>query len=167
MRKQLLFIIPAMGISSFCLAQSLSPNVISSAGGIDKTDAITIEWTVGESAVKTTSADDQIYTEGFHQPTLRVLGITAQNETLSPAYAITIAPNPVKSILTVSIQSQDEASVLLYLTDINGKSIASSRAIFKNDSKDLDMSAFTTGIYLLQIKNTKGDLIKTYKISKL
>ena len=167
MRKHLLLIIPVLGIASLCKAQSLSPNVISSTGGIDKTNSISLEWTMGESAVQTTSAEGKIYTEGFHQPELRVIDIVAQNESLSASYTINIAPNPVKSLLTVNIKSPDEVNLFLTLTDLNGKSIASTEGFFKNDSRDVDMSAFASGIYLLHITNSKGDLIKTFKISKL
>jgi hypothetical protein len=53
------------------------------------------------------------------------------------------------------------------LTDLNGKSMANTKAVFKNDSKDVDMSAFAPGIYLLHINNDKGEMIKTFKVSKL
>jgi hypothetical protein len=165
MKKHLLFMALILGTFSFCRSQSLSPAVISSAGGVAETNSIILEWTLGESSVKTNSGTDNLYTEGFHQP-LNV-ELATVNENLNLNYTVTVAPNPVKSILSISIQSVEEENIYITLTDVNGKAIAATQSVFKNDSKDVDMSLFEAGIYILHINNAKGDLIKTYKISKL
>ena len=153
------FILPAA-------AQTLSPTVIGSKGGYDKTEDISLEWTLGEMGVNTLSYPDGIQTEGFHQSTLLKVVRINESMAMSPSLNITISPNPVYSILNVKIQSDVDSKLVLKLLDVNGKILYSSMANSLNDSKELDLTNLTSGAYLLNIYNGAGSICQTYKISK-
>ena len=56
-------------ITTFSFAQ-ITPStisVISAQGGFDKTESISLEWTLGENFVETVSLENNIFTQGFHQ----------------------------------------------------------------------------------------------------
>ena len=165
MKKNISFLITGLLLSCFCSAQSLSPNVLGSAGGINQTGNLILDWTLGESAVSTLQDNDHYYTQGFHQPSLRVMGI--QNENVADGYHILIAPNPVQSILSVKLYSEKSSKLELNLVDVNGKVISVTMADSKNDSKDIDMSNLASGMYLLNVINSNGTNLKTFRISKI
>lgn len=54
-------------VCSMAGAQSISPTVIGSAGGSGSTGGVSIDWTVGETAITTLSNGGNILTQGFHQ----------------------------------------------------------------------------------------------------
>lgn len=164
MKKHLLILLSAISFTTIAWAQNVDQHVIGSAGGIDKTDKYTLEWTAGESAVLTVSHPNGINTEGFHQSSLKVLQVQIENK--SSDLNINVYPNPVYSILNVKISSQENTEVLLSLMDMNGKKIAVTKANSENDFKELDMTNLVAGPYLLHIYNSSGSIIKTYKISK-
>jgi len=146
-------------------AQTLSPTVMGSKGGNDKTETLSLEWTLGELQVNTLSYTNGIQTEGFHQSALKVVKV--ESKTSSPSLNITVSPNPVRSILNVKIQSDVDSKLSLKLLDANGKVIYSSVANSLKDSKELDLSNLTSGSYLLNISNGSGSIYQTYKIAKI
>lgn len=151
---------------SFSSAQTLSPAVLSSAGGIGKTDNVSVEWTLGQSAVETAVTNDNIITQGFHQGDLRIVDIETPNETLASSFHISVAPNPVQSVLTVRLQSDNDSKLLLNLSDMNGQHLLGVEAS-STDTQDIDMSTLSQGYYILSVKTKQGDVVKTYKISKI
>lgn len=167
MKKQLMLLIPVIGIATICHAQTFSPNVISSAGGTNDANNVSLDWTVGESSVQTVSTNENIVTQGLHQSNIQVLEIQNEDASLEGIYTISVAPNPVNDILTTSIQSQKDSKLLLTVVDLNGNNILKEKMHTGEDSKTIDMSGFATGVYFLHVKDEAGKLIKTFKIIKL
>ncbi len=67
MKKTLTFIFTI--ISAVVLnAQSVSPEVIASAGESFQGTSMKIDWTLGEIAVTTIQNGERVITQGFHQP---------------------------------------------------------------------------------------------------
>lgn len=164
MRKNMYLFFIGFVFSNFgSMAQSADPTVISPAGKNDKTEKISLDWTLGETAVKTVVYGDDLITEGYHQPVIKVIS----SETVTPKsnYRFQIAPNPVKSVLNFRSSSDETAGLNIRLTDISGK-IISVLAATANDSKDIDMSALVSGIYLLSICNSEGNVIETFRVVK-
>ena len=151
--------------AKFATAQALSPVVVGSKGGYDKTEGMSLEWTLGELEVNTLSNTSGIQTEGFHQSTLKVIKIESQAG--SPSLNITVSPNPVRSILTVKIQSDADSKLALKLVDVNGKILYTSIANSLSDSKEVDFTNYKSGTYLLNIYNETGSIYQSYKISKI
>ncbi len=151
--------------SSIASAQSLSPVIVSSGGGIGQTNNLILDWTLGETSVDYISYQNRLITEGFHQPSVLVLGV--QNEIIENGYHFLLSPNPVLSNLNVQIQSDENSKLGINLTDINGKVISVTMANSKNDSKEIDMTSLECGFYLLSIKNSDGINLQTFKVLKI
>ena len=74
-----------------------------------------------------------------------------------------ISPNPTKGILNIEFKNKAaELPVSYTLTQMNGKRITSGKTT--DNPLDLDLSKFSTGIYLLRL--TIEDKTETYKIIK-
>jgi hypothetical protein len=69
----LTIMIAAMG-TGVLIAQSIERDVVASSGDYFEGADISLSWTLGETATKTYSSDDNILTQGFQQPdiTLRI-----------------------------------------------------------------------------------------------
>src|SRR5687768_17317651 len=71
MKKILLTVLLFSGIL-FANAQSLSPKVIASSGGFYTSGGVTLSWTLGETFTTTLSSPNNILTQGFQQPYIKV-----------------------------------------------------------------------------------------------
>lgn len=167
--EKILFLL-ALGLIRFgpIAAQVLNPSVFASAGGLDKTPTLSLEWTLGELAVQTLETKNGLYTEGFHQPMLKVEPerLVKENE-LAALYDIQIKPNPVQSFLHVNISSDQTSEIQLKLMDLNGKTLLRQSLTFPFDFSELEMGAYPAGLYLLQFQQKDGYPIKTFKVSKI
>src|SRR5665647_2756028 len=81
-----------IGISLNAAAQENFRSVISAAGGVDKSDNIELEWTLGEVATETLTNVNSLYTQGFHQPVLSVEKIKLKPQAVSAIKNISIFP---------------------------------------------------------------------------
>lgn len=149
-------------VTSFCYSQSLSRSVISPKGGFDNTDNISLEWTLGESFIETLTKEDVIITQGFQQSyNSRLLEINEY------AIHIQIFPNPAISDINVYIDSSINKKLLLSFYDVHGRIVKVESAFTDNQNTVVDISNFSSGVYLLNISDLEGLLIKTHKIIKL
>ena len=74
--KKLSFVFAMALVSLGISAQSLTPTVIASTGGFSSNANGSLSYTVGEmTMVQTFSANNNILTQGFQQPTNNVTGI--------------------------------------------------------------------------------------------
>lgn len=68
MKQHILTILLALLMPLFMLAQSVSPEVISSAGDYYENGNVSLSWTLGEIATETYTNGNVILTQGFQQP---------------------------------------------------------------------------------------------------
>jgi hypothetical protein len=151
--------------ASMARSQQLNPSVMAADGGISKAAGISLEWTLGETFVESISTTDRLYTQGFHQPVLFAKNFPVAEQPVL-GYVITVAPNPVESVLTAIIASPTNEKIYLTLIDFTGRRFSVPTAYGKFSTVKMDMSGKISGIYLLEIRNVSGQLIKTYKIIK-
>jgi len=152
----------------FAAAQSLSPSVISPAGGFDQTDDISLEWTIGELAVATYDADGRMYTEGFHQPMLTVERILLPEIEKNDNLVVTIAPNPVKYTLSIEIIDPLNRVLELEIIDAQGRLVEHARMDTQIQNLEFDMLQYASGFYVLRIIDpVSRTLLDTYKLAKV
>ncbi len=148
-------------VSTVCYSQSLSLSVISSTGGFDKTDNISLEWTLGESFIETLTDENIIFTQGFQQSfSNRILGI---NEYYTN---IQVFPNPAYTQINVYFDSNSYEKLLLNLYDIHGRILIEESTLFNKNEKLIDITNFSSGLYLLNISDLEGLFIESHKIIK-
>lgn len=171
MRKRILLFLWGILFLFNGYSQSLKLNVIASDGGVSKIGNMSLEWTLGEFAVETISAGKNLYTQGFHQPILAVkkTNYSPVHESLvdhTNFYRVLLAPNPAKSFVNVFIAAEKNEVHLFTLFDLNGKKVLVKQGNGKDYSVRIEMEQFASGMYLLDIRDKYGVMIKSFKIIK-
>jgi hypothetical protein len=153
--KHLLFIllVSVMGYS-----QSISKQVIGTAGKTQVNSSLKVSWTAGETVVGLmTAGGNQLGNGYYHAMDLQVLNL--QDNAI--ALEIKLYPNPTSQFLYVSYT--ENSLISIQIADLNGKQI-----YFGTIEKEvpIDVSSYTQGMYLVTIKNTTNNKKNTYKIIK-
>ncbi|MFN5911760.1 MAG: T9SS type A sorting domain-containing protein, partial [Bacteroidota bacterium] len=101
---------------------------------------------------------------------MAVQGAAAQKlEEMNPTLALTAYPNPTMTATTVSVTPVDKGEYSIVLTDMTGRVIAEVFngfiSDFENRTFDVDMSALTGGIYVVNVIGSNG-IMDNLKIVK-
>lgn len=174
MKKKLFLTVIGLGLMYLGTTQSLSPSVISSSGTVSQGQDIQLEWTLGEPAVQSLRTTRGLITEGFHQPMLKVEALQlpehSQGTAISPAIResleITIAPNPVQSLLSITIRSDLDQQGTIYLSDLTGRQLQRLDTSLYDQTMEWDFSQYPSGLYLLSFYTKDGTRLKTFKVTK-
>lgn len=160
-------------ITPFITSQQLSPNLLSSNGGIDQASGIQLEWTLGELAVEGTNGEIKSYTEGFLQPIPKIswFEIKSGDQPITyrsvEASGITLAPNPVASELTIRFNNLLSDYLTCTLLRPDG-SLVFRKVIEPRVGEDkLDLTGLSPGLYLLQFQTQNDSVYPIYKVTKI
>jgi len=173
MKFNLHLLVVALALSLSATAQSrLSPSVLASSGNSSHIGKTHLDWTLGDVAVATVSTPSGFLTEGFHQPEiLRVESVQPDlpgTKATSASEAITIAPNPVSTLLTIQIPktwSSTASTVILF--DANGQQIQTGQITSGVATSEWDMSHHPAGIYWLHLVAKDSKQVQTFKVIKI
>jgi len=157
MRTLISFI--ALVFASFTMgAQSLSPEVIASAGETFTGTQVSLEWTVGELSTES-YVGNIVLTQGFHQPTVKSTSI---RDFASSLGEIKVLPNPTTGIL--HIRREKGEALHMVLLDMKGSTLLRKTAAFSHST--LDLSQLLPGIYVLRMSDGNGT-VKSVRIKKM
>jgi hypothetical protein len=132
-------------------AQSISPSVISTAGGLASSESGSLSYTIGEMAmIETFSTKANVLTQGFQQPWDFITAID------DPASSIGIAvyPNPASGFFYVHLQSTLYAEAQLTVTNVLGSQIFHELVDISTGSvvHRINTAHLPAGIYVLAVK---------------
>ena len=153
--KQLIFILLA---STTCFSQTISKQVIGTAGKTQTNSNLKISWTTGEPVVGLMTAGGNQLGNGYY-PAMDIQALSIDDVALN--VEIMVYPNPTSQSLYVS---HPELNLFgIQIVDLNGKQVYSGTI-----SKDqpLDVSNYSQGMYLITIENKEANKKNTYKIIK-
>ncbi len=138
--------------------QTLSPKVVASSGGSGQNTGYTLEWTLGETATHTSSAQGYTLTQGFHQPKLvEIVGSIDLNVDID----IDVYPNPLVEGVHIKTEDRD----LNYrIVNVEGKVLQPAKSLQVGEDY-IDCSGISDGIFLLQIYNGQRQ-VKVVKLKK-
>jgi hypothetical protein len=142
-------------------SQQNSLHVISSIGGMDSAQSISLEWTVGESLVETLNDGKTVFTQGFQQ----TFFTTTPMKEVPSGTLIRIFPNPTNSYFYVLVETGNKDILNFLLYDIHGR-VLYTKTVLPHNEILFDVSAFASGIYLLDIRSSSGAIIESQKIIK-
>jgi hypothetical protein len=141
------------------------PEVVSNNGGFAIAGNISVEWTLGEPRVESVLNAGLLFTQGFHQPLVMhrkdSIRVILGNDLMVKVY-----PNPVSTILKVRFEASAVQKVWLQISDIHGRLMQQKTAYTNNDIEEMNMQHYTSGTYLLTIRDVSGKLLNTLKIIK-
>jgi hypothetical protein len=107
--------------------------------------------------------DGQYFASGFGADVVPAVGIRIFNAAelgVEETAAIdgVVYPNPASDLVTVSITADGAAS--LSITDLSGRTVASSSVSFVNGRTELNMADLTSGAYIINVTMTDGRTAK-------
>ncbi len=84
------------------------------------------------------------------------------SQNLSPAKAISLAPNPAKEILVVTVAANDNTRFTLELYDVSGKSVL--QRSLSSGQTVIDTKGLLSGFYIARCVDNTGRLISSHKL---
>lgn len=162
------YLILACTFSFFFIAksQSISPQVIATAGDFYVGTNMSLSWTLGEIITETVTNGTYTLTQGFQQPHYNINSIEEPKHTDNPLGDINIYPNPVADQLNVSFKDMSQKNVIITLYDLNGKILLNDIAENTTSLKQLDMTYVAKGSYFLRFATKDGKFVKSFKVVK-
>ena len=144
------------------MAQSVTPEVIASAGEHFDNGTTQLSWTLGEVMIDTYDNGSNILTQGFHQTNLTV---TTIDEAVSDI-RLNLYPNPTSEFLNIEL-GNNEKDINLQMYDMSGK-LMHKDVINAYDTKYvLPMQSVATGKYLIQMQSEDGKMNTTHQVVKV
>jgi hypothetical protein len=143
-------------------AQSITPDVIASAGNHFENGGVQLSWTLGEIAVSTYENGGNILTEGFHQPELLITKIEEVSEL---DMTVNIFPNPTADFINIEFTG-NETDMLVELFDMNGKEVSRIDVRANQPEVGVNVSEFAIGGYLLRLTEENGKYVSAHQIQK-
>ena len=144
-----------LNLSNISAPATTGDNIVDNIEKVEINNAIG-NYTIQISHKGSLSGSNQQYSliiSGYDQVILDNLDFSKNN--------FSVYPNPTNSVISVDFDDNIITSYVLY--DIQGREVLSENKLF-NDSFDIDLSSFNSGIYLLKIATDKGDF--TQKVIK-
>ena len=145
-------------VTTFGYSQSISKQVIGTAGSTQSNSDLKVSWTTGEPVVGLMTAGGNQLGNGYY-PAMDLKTLKIEDNALD--LQVKVYPNPTSQMLYVSHPELN--SFAIQILDLNGKQIYSG-TIEKN--QPLDVSHYTQGMYLVTIENKEANKKNTYKIIK-
>ncbi len=149
----IVFLVATMGYS-----QSISKQVIGSAGKTQSNANLKVSYTVGEPVVGIMTAGGNQLGNGYY-PALNLQALSVEDNVLD--VQLKVYPNPTSQLLYVSHPELNSFGITI--VDLNGKQLYSGTI---NNEEPLDVSGFTQGMYLVTVENAIANKKNTYKIIK-
>jgi hypothetical protein len=156
MKKTILFFV--LSVPFFGGAQTISKQVIGTAGKTQTNSNLKVSWTTGEPVVGLMTAGGNQLGNGYY-PAMDIQALSIDDVTLN--VEIKVYPNPTSQSLYVS--HPDLTSFQIQIVDMNGKQIHIGTI---EKEIPLDVSSYTQGMYLVTIEDTTNHKKNTYKIIK-
>ena len=139
-------------------SQSISKQVIGTAGKTQTNSNLKVSWTIGEPVVGLMTSGGNQLGNGYY-PGLNLQALNVEDNAIE--LQIKVYPNPTSKFLYVLHSELNSFGI--QIIDLNGKQLYSG-TICKD--QPMDISNFSVGLYLITIENKESNKKNTYKIIK-
>jgi len=134
------------------LAQSIAPNVLTTAGGSTSAGNFYLDWTLGQAwDVQTLGSGSFVVTQGYQQPA-QVVTAVAPGAIAEPV--VVVFPNPADAEFSLRYSFVQAGSVSLRVFDLTGKLIRTDNlGTYTTGEAEQTIPAdeLSAGIYMLQV----------------
>ena len=145
-------------MTTISYSQTISKQVIGTAGKTQSNSNLKVSWTTGEPVVGLMTAGGNQLGNGYY-PALDLQALSVEDNVLD--VKLRVYPNPTSQSLYVT--HPDMSSFGITIVDLNGKQLYSGTI---NKDQPLDVSNYTQGMYLVTLENKETNKKNTYKIIK-
>jgi hypothetical protein len=156
MKKLILVFIALMSMIGY--SQTISKQVIGTAGKTQSNSDLKVSWTTGEPVVGLMTAGGNQLGNGYY-PALDLQALSIEDSAME--VSLKVYPNPTSQFLHVSYP--EITSFAIQILDLNGKQIYTGTI---NKEQPLDISTYSQGMYLIILENKATYQKNTYKIIK-
>jgi hypothetical protein len=144
------------------LSQDLSHQVLVPVAGVVNNSSLSYSQTIGESAVEVISSYDFVLTQGFQQPSLKLL-----KENPPPGNGVKVYPNPVSYMLNIELFGEKNRSFRIELVTIAGIKVLSEKRVFSGqywEIMQVEVDKYSKGLYFVRVVSDDGIINRTFKI---
>lgn len=159
----LLGIVLLMGSISY--SQSIAPQSVNNSGSTMSQSNGSLSFTVGELTVQS-QTDSQGNTLGSGFTAGASLTTMSVQETNAAILDVKVYPNPTTELVNIQINHSTVDQVIVTVADLEGKEVYSGKYAGIANVIGINTSSYSTGAYLLMLKNTSNQVLGTYKIIK-
>lgn len=157
MKYILSFILSLLALAGF--AQHMDQATLVAAGASQAIPGTEVVWSLGELTHGLYADSEIIVSQGMFQPMAVITALIPESVPL----AATIFPNPTQGKLNILLE--DSNTYYFDIKSVTGKTLLGINITSSAQSATLDLTGITSGLYLLQITNQRGDAF-LYKIVK-
>ena len=163
MKKIILTLTSIFALGQFIMAQSITPQVVATAGNYASNGGYSVSWTLGEPVIATATNSGTTLTQGFQQPTYNVLSLT--NGKIE-GFEVNVYPNPSSDFIVIDWTTDEKNMLYISLYDMAGKLITNQSYSAAQDKASMNLSNLASAQYLLEIRNKDNSIAKVFQISK-
>jgi hypothetical protein len=154
-----------VGASSF--AQTIAPQSVNSAGVKMTQSNGSLSFTVGELVVLTQiDANGNSLGGGFTNSSTISTTVLSVQEPDAAVLQVSIFPNPTTDLVQLQIKEANIDEMELEFSDLTGKILYSAQYRLMNQNIGINTAGYPSGVYLLTLKKSNGQILGTYKIVK-
>lgn len=161
--RQLLLLLCGMGMIGSLNAQSISPEVIGSAGDQNTVGSTTVSWTIGEPLVETVATGGNEVSQGFHQPSYLLVAL---DNPFARHLAVEVFPNPTQERVFFEFEREDNSPIVIRLINLEGQLLEEQSSVELQDRLEFNLSQVPNGQYFLQVRTSSGEF-NAYKVQKI
>ena len=154
MKKTALFLL----VTTMGFSQTISKQVIGTAGKTQSNSNLKVSWTTGEPVVGLMTAGGNQLGNGYY-PALNLQALSVEDNVLD--VQLRVYPNPTSQSLYITHPELNSFGITI--VDLNGKLLYSGTI---DKEEPLDVSNYIQGIYLVTVESPASHKKNTYKIIK-
>ncbi len=152
------YLVTVLLVTTLGYSQTISKQVIGTAGKTQSNGNLKVSWTAGEPVVGLMTAGGNQLGNGYY-PALNLQALSVEDNVLD--VQLKVYPNPTSKSLYVTHPNMNSFGITIL--DLNGKQLYSGTI---NKDEPLDVSNYTQGMYLVSVENKETNKKNTYKIIK-
>lgn len=146
-------------------AQHLSNQVIVPLGGVVSGNGVFLSQTIGETAVELFTTELHDLTQGFQQPSVKLMpGTKPQGN------GVKVYPNPAFEDVKVEFFGDQKGAYTVTVINLSGTIVFTDNIYFIGDYWqiiNIPASGFSKGIYFVKVVSEDGVVNRTFKIDKM
>jgi hypothetical protein len=163
MKKIVLLTTLALASCKWIYAQSVTPDVIASAGDFYSNAQGSVSWTLGEPVGETYTGPNNILTQGFQQPWDFGTSI-ASSQTPVNAHAF---PNPTVGDVTLQFGAASGGIYVIEVFNTLGQQLSTAQFASSPSARTtVSLANHANGIYFITVRKADGTESSTFKINK-
>jgi hypothetical protein len=162
--QHLLFFLLMLTVSA-ASAQNLTPEAVTSVGVKMTQSNGSLSFTVGELVVEPmTDANGNTLGGGFTSGAANSTTVLPVTLPESEVLSVNVYPNPTADMLTVDVQHASLDRFVLELNDVFGKLLYTGTYAGMSNRIGVNLSQYSAGSYILNLRQTDGLLLGTFRV---